>query len=114
MGGDIVRYTGEPIAVVIAKDGYSAHDALDLITVNYQRLDAVVDPTEAAGENAPQLHDNVPDNVGFEWEVGDREATAEAFENAAYTVNLEFHNQRLAPNAIEPRVASLATSRLRD
>lgn len=117
---DRVRYQGDGIAVVIADERYVAQDALDRIDVEYERLDAVVDPKAAVEDDAPQLHDwsedptdtdvrededieEVPPNQAFDWEIGDSEATDEAFENAAHTVEVDLENQRLIPNAMEPR-----------
>jgi carbon-monoxide dehydrogenase large subunit len=101
-----VRYEGEGVAVVVATDRYAAHDALDRIDVAYGPREAVVDPVAAVDEeDAPVVHEPVPDNVALEWELGDAEATDAAFEDADQVTTLELRNQRLAPNAIEPRAA---------
>jgi carbon-monoxide dehydrogenase large subunit len=103
---ETVRYEGEPVAVVVATDRYVAHDALDRIGVTYREHEAVVDPATAVEDaDAPVVHDAVPDNVALEWELGDAEAAASAFEAAAQVTTLDVRNQRLAPNAIEPRAA---------
>jgi carbon-monoxide dehydrogenase large subunit len=98
-----VRYQGQPIAVVVAEERYLVHDALNMIEVDYERLNAVTDPVEAVTDDAPTIHEEAPDNVAVEWEIGDVEATVEAFENAAHIVDIELKNQRLIPNAMEPR-----------
>ncbi|WP_264556144.1 xanthine dehydrogenase family protein molybdopterin-binding subunit [Halocatena marina] len=104
---DRVRYQGDGVAVVVAEERYVAQDALDRIDVEYDRLDAVVDPKAAVDESAPQVHEwedsDVQSNQAFDWEIGDGDATDEAFENAAHTVSVDLENQRLIPNAMEPR-----------
>lgn len=106
---DRVRYQGDGVALVVAEDRSIAHDAVDAIDVSYERLDAVTDPKEAVDPDAPVLHDqdesesDRPANQAFEWEIGDSEATDEAFEAAAHTVEVDLGNQRLIPNAMEPR-----------
>ncbi|AHG03952.1 carbon-monoxide dehydrogenase [Halobacterium sp. DL1] len=102
---DKVRYQGKPVAAVVATDRYAAHNALDLVDVNYERLETVTDPVEAANEDAPTLHEERPDNVAFTWGTGDEEAVEEAFEAADRTVSFEYENQRIVPNALEPRGA---------
>jgi carbon-monoxide dehydrogenase large subunit len=102
---DKVRHVGDGIAVVAAEDPYIAHDALDLVKVDYEPLPAVVDPRAATEKGAPRLHDDVPDNTSFSWSLGDKEACEKAFAEAEHIVELDLVNQRLIPNAIEPRAA---------
>ena len=105
LADDHVRYQGDAIAVVVAEDRYLAHDAVDAIDVDYERLDAVADPGEALQDDAPELHDDAEGNVAFDWEIGDAERTEEAFESAVHTASIELENQLLIPNAMEPRAA---------
>jgi carbon-monoxide dehydrogenase large subunit len=105
LADDHVRYQGDAIAVVVAENRYVAHDALDAIDVDYERLDAVADPASALEDDAPRLHDDAEGNVAFEWEIGDGSKTDEAFEEAAHTASIELENQLLIPNAMEPRAA---------
>ncbi|UIP00453.1 xanthine dehydrogenase family protein molybdopterin-binding subunit [Halobaculum sp. CBA1158] len=102
---DHVRYQGDAIAVVVAEDRYQAADAATAVDVDYDRLDAVTNPDEALGEDAPALHDDAEGNVAFDWEIGDEEKTAEAFESAAHTTSIDITNQLVIPNAMEPRAA---------
>ena len=102
---DKARHVGDGIAIVIAEDRYIAKDASELVEVEYEVLDAVTNPAEAIKEGAPLVHDDIPNNTSFDWELGDKVATDEAFENAHHITTLEFVNQRLIPNAIEPRSA---------
>jgi len=98
-----VRYQGMPVAVVVAEDRYAAHRAAELVDVEYERLESVLDPVEAAKPDAPTLHEDCEDNVAFRFEIGDEDAVAEAFEAADRTVSFEYENQRIVPNPIEPR-----------
>ncbi len=97
-----VCYVGEPVAVVVATDRYRARDALDLIEVEYEPLEAVVDPEKALEEGAPVIHEGFGNNVAFTWELsgGDVER---AFREADVVVSQRMVNQRLIPVAMEPR-----------
>jgi len=99
------RYQGDAIAVVVAEERYQAADAAGAVDVNYDRLDAITAPDEALSGEAPQLHPDADDNVAFDWEIGDEEKTATAFEDASYTASVELTNQLVIPNAMEPRAA---------
>jgi carbon-monoxide dehydrogenase large subunit len=103
IASDRVRHQGKPVAVVVAEDRYVANRAVDRIDVDYERLDPVVDPYEAMEEDSLTLHEEAPDNLCFEYEDGDKEATGEALNQADHTVEWEYTYQRLAPSAIEPR-----------
>lgn len=100
---DVVRYAGEPLAMVLADGRYAAHDALGRIDVSYDRLEAVTDADEALRAGAPAVHEEVPDNLGLDWEYGDEAAVDDAFAAASHTVSIEVENQRLHPDPIEPR-----------
>ncbi len=104
---DKVRHQGEIVAAVVAESPAAAEDAAQLVEVDYEPLDAVAHPAKALGPGAPQVHDDAPGNVTFNWAIGDKAATDAAFASAAKTVRLSLRNNRLIPNAIEPR-ASLA------
>jgi len=112
LADDRVRYQGQPVAAVVATERYAAFDALDRIDVDYERLDSVTDLTDAASEDVADdsdaveaIHEFAPNNVAFEWDTGDREATEEAFDRAAHTVSLDPSNNRVIPTALEPRAA---------
>jgi len=105
MPTDRVRHVGDQVAVVLAETKAQAKAAGMLVEVEYEPLPAVGTLGVAIRDNAPLVHDGAPGNLCFDWEVGDEAATNAAFENAAHTVSLELENQRLVPNAIEPRVA---------
>ena len=102
---DKVRHVGDAVALVIAEDLGTAVDAASAVEVNYEVLDAIVDPKAAVQDGAPQVHDDVPNNTIFDWELGNKEETDAAFENAHHITELSYHNQKIVPNAIEPRAA---------
>jgi carbon-monoxide dehydrogenase large subunit len=101
---DTVRYVGDAVAVVVAADRYQARDAADAVEVDYEPLPAVTGAVKATEEGAPRLHADVPNNLCFHWHVtgGDVEA---AFTGADVVVKDRIINQRLIPNAMEPRAA---------
>jgi carbon-monoxide dehydrogenase large subunit len=109
-----VRYVGDHVAVVIAETYAQAKDAAELIDVDYEVLQAVVDMVDARKQGAPALHDIAPDNTCYVWALGDKAAVDKAFASAAHVTTLEFVNNRLIPNAIEPRAATGAYSRADD
>ena len=100
-----VRHVGDPVAVVIAETRNQAQDAAEKINVNYEILDAALNMNEALGADSPVVHDDVGSNLCFDWELGDKAAVDEAFEGASHVAKLDLINNRLIPNAIEPRAA---------
>jgi carbon-monoxide dehydrogenase large subunit len=100
---DKACHVGDGVAVVAAEDPYVAADALELIDVDYEPLDAVIDARKATVKGAPRVHDDVPDNISYTWSLGDKDACDKAFAEADKVVELELTNQRLIPNAVEPR-----------
>ena len=102
---DTVRYVGDIVAVVVAKSQYQASDALERIDVDYEPLDAVVDPKAAVDDGAPQLHEDVQNNQAFHWTVTGGGDIDEAFYSAHVVVKETIVQQRLIPNAMEPRGA---------
>jgi carbon-monoxide dehydrogenase large subunit len=101
---ETVRYVGDAVAIVVAEDPYLGRDAALAVQVDYERLPVVTNARRATEENAPQLHEEAPGNLAFHWTVsgGDVER---AFRDAEVVVKEEIINQRLIPNAIEPRRA---------
>jgi len=106
-----VRHVGDPVALVIAETAKTAKDAAELVTVDYDLLPAVADTAHAADSGQPAVHDEVPDNVCYTWGHGDKAATDAAFAQAAHVTTLEIVNNRLVPNAIEPRAVNASYSR---
>jgi len=97
------RYVGDQVAMVIAETLEQAKNAAETVDVDYDMLDAVVDMRTAA--LGPALHDAAPDNHCYKWAIGDKGAVDAAFANAAHVTKLDLINNRLVPNAMEPRAA---------
>ena len=100
---DRVRYVGEPIAFVLATSRHAASAGAEAIIVETEDLPSVIDAAAALAEGAPELHDNAPGNLLFSHEVGDAEAVARLFDEAAEIVTLSSHSPRLSPAPIETR-----------
>jgi aerobic carbon-monoxide dehydrogenase large subunit len=96
-------YVGDPVALVVAETLAQAKDAAEKVTVNYEVLPAVADPAKAKG--GPQIHEVAPNNTIYEWHLGDKAATDAAFTGAKTVVKVDLTNNRLVPNAMEPRAA---------
>src|SRR5258706_2443603 len=109
-----VRYVGEQVALVVADTYEQAKDAAEKIDVDYETLPATVDVREATKKGAPTVHDEAPGNVGYVWALGGKAAVHAAFARASHVTTLEFINNRLIPNAIEPRACNAAHSRADD
>jgi len=100
---DKVRYVGDHVAVVVARTYEQARDAADLVEVDYDELPAVVDL--AIARDGAELHDGIAKNICYEWELGDKAATEQALSSAAHVTTIDITNNRLVPNAMEPRAA---------
>lgn len=96
-------YAGEPVAVVIAESSVLAKDAAELIAVEYDALPAVVETGAALEAGAPRAWDGIPDNLCFDWGIGDDAATEAAFAEATYRVAVDTVQNRLVSSAMEPR-----------
>ena len=99
----IVNYVGDIYAMVIAETIEEAKNAAELVEADFDILTPVVDVATAT--TADQIHENVPHNQCYDWELGDSAATEAAFANATHVTSLDIVNNRLIPNAIEPRAA---------
>ena len=100
-----VRYVGDIVACVIAETADQARDAAELVEVDYRPLPTIVATGEAAASGAPQIWEEAPNNTCFNWEIGEKGPVDEAFSKAAHITKIELVNQRLVPNAMEPRCA---------
>jgi carbon-monoxide dehydrogenase large subunit len=114
VAADVVRYAGEPVAVVVARDRYVARDAADAIVVDYEPLLVVVDPELAMTGKPTVIHPDFPNNlavalvpsgtgVSADGKTVDDSAINQAFAAADVVISQRMVNQRLVPNAIEPR-----------
>ncbi len=103
---DVVKHVGDNVAMVIAESRETAVDAAELIDVEYEELDAVTNSREAIKEGAPLVHPDAPNNLCFDWELGNpKEEVDAAMEKAHHITKLDYINQRVIPNALEPRSA---------
>ena len=100
-----VRHVGDPVAVVIAETKQQARDAAELIAIDYQDLPSVASTTDAIAAGAPLVHDDVAGNICYDWHIGDKAVVDGVFASAAHVVKLDLVNNRLVPNAMEPRAA---------
>jgi carbon-monoxide dehydrogenase large subunit len=98
-------HVGDPVAVVIAETLAQAKDAAEKVKVDYEVLPAVADPAKAQAGGAPQIHEVAPNNTIYQWSLGDAKAIEAAFQSAKHVTKLDIVNNRLVPNAIEPRAA---------
>ena len=100
-----VRHVGDQLAIVIGESFGAATAGAEAVVVDYEILPAVLAPEDAQKPGAPQLHDEAPNNRIYDWHLGDEQKTAAAFAAAAHVVELDIVNNRLVPNAMEPRAA---------
>ena len=100
-----VRYVGDHVAVVIAETLAEAKDAAEKVNVDYEALPAAVDPGSTQSAGQPQIHPEAPGNTVYQWHLGDKDAVDAAFAKAAHVTSLDIINNRLVPNAMEPRAA---------
>jgi carbon-monoxide dehydrogenase large subunit len=96
-------YVGDPVAVVVAETLAQARDAAEAIKVDYDVLPAVTDPAKA--QASAQIHDVAPGNTIYQWQLGEARAVEAAIKSAKHVTRLNIVNNRLIPNAMEPRVA---------
>jgi carbon-monoxide dehydrogenase large subunit len=101
-----VRHVGDPVVMVIAATRAQARDAAQLVEVDYDPLPAVAHLKDAVADGASQVWDEAPGNLCFDWHIGDAAATDAQFSGAAHVVSIDLVNNRIIPNAIEPRAAN--------
>ena len=99
-----VNYVGEPYGLVVAETLQAARDGAEAVAVDFDVLPAVVDPASAM--QGDQLYAQAPHNRCYDWELGDQAATDAAFARADHVTTLDIVNNRLIPNAMEPRAAT--------
>jgi aerobic carbon-monoxide dehydrogenase large subunit len=107
-----VRYVGDHVAMVVAETLQQAKDAAEAVEVDYTPLPASVTSTQAKVGEA--LHTEAPDNHCYKWAIGDKAAVDAVFATAAHITKLDLVNNRLVPNAMEPRAALAQYSRASD
>ncbi len=102
-----VRHVGDPIAAVVADSLEQARDAAEAIDLEIEELPAVIDMKAAAQEGATLVHDDLKNNICYDWQLGETDDAKvnEVFANAAHVTTLDLVNNRLVANPMEPRVA---------
>jgi carbon-monoxide dehydrogenase large subunit len=103
LAAETVNHVGDTVAVVIGETDTQARDAAEKVKVDYEVLPSVTDAGKA--KSGPQIHEVAPKNTIFEWSIGDQKGTDAAFAAAKHVTKLDIVNNRVVPNAIEPRVA---------
>jgi len=98
-----VRYVGQEVALVVATSAAAAQDAAEAIEIEYRGLPAVVDARAALEPGAPQLHDDLPGNLSFDYVYGDEQATEAAFAKAAHVTRLTLDSTRVSGTPMEPK-----------
>ncbi len=105
MATDRVRFVGEAVAIVVAETKADARDAAEAVVVNYRERPAITDAVAALKDGAPQLHPEAENNLIYDWDIGDAAAVDKAMSSAAHVTTMHLVNNRLVPNAMEPRAA---------
>ncbi len=103
-----VRFVGEPVAFVVAETSSQARDAAEMVTIDYEPLPVVTTAAEALAPDAPELRDDVPGNLCFDWACGNRAALDAAFAEAAHVTRLSLVNNRIIVAYMEPRTVLAA------
>ncbi len=102
---DTVRYVGDAVAIVVADSQAEARDAAEHVEVEYEPMAHVTEAVTALQEGQPQIHPEAPNNLIYDWEIGDGAAVDAAIATAAHVTELDITNNRLSPNPMEPRAA---------
>jgi carbon-monoxide dehydrogenase large subunit len=100
-----VNHVGDALALIVADTLAQAKDAAEKVKVDYEVLPVVTDPGQAQSPGAPQIHELAARNTIYQWHLGDAKAAEAAFRSAKHITKLDLINNRLVPNAIEPRAA---------
>ena len=100
-----VRHVGDPIVAIIAETLEQAKEAAELVKLDLEELPAVVNMPRAIQGGGTPVHDEAPDNLCYDWELGDKAAADAAFARAAHVTKIDLINNRLVANAMEPRAA---------
>ncbi|MGE0716860.1 MAG: xanthine dehydrogenase family protein molybdopterin-binding subunit [Alphaproteobacteria bacterium] len=102
---DRVRHVGDQVAFIVGETKQQARDAAELLDIVYEELPAVVSMTDAIGPGAQLVWDQAARNTCYDWEFGDKAGVEKAFKEAHHIARLDLVNNRLVPNAMEPRSA---------
>lgn len=102
---DRVRYVGDAVVIVVADTKGQARDAAEAVEITYKERKSVADAVDALAKGAPQLHPEADGNLIFDWGIGDEAKTDAALKTAVHITRVKIVNNRLVPNAMEPRAA---------
>jgi aerobic carbon-monoxide dehydrogenase large subunit len=102
---DTVRYVGDAVCVVVADTKQQARDAAEMVNITYKVKKGISSAVDALKPGAAQIHPEAPNNQIYDWELGDAKAVEAAFKKAAHITKMDIINNRLVPNAMEPRAA---------
>ncbi|MDA4848306.1 xanthine dehydrogenase family protein molybdopterin-binding subunit [Hoeflea poritis] len=105
LADDKVRYVGDAVAIVVADTKAQAREGAEAVQVDYEELPSATDIEAAMADGAPQIHDEAANNLIYDWEIGESTATDAALASAAHVTEMDIVNNRLIPNAMEPRAA---------
>ena len=100
-----VRYVGDAVAIVVAETEQGARNAAEAVEVDYEVLPAIADTASAMDEGKPLVHEEIARNLCFDWEIGDEAKADAGLAEAAHVTEIAVRNNRLSPNAMEPRSA---------
>ena len=106
MAVDTVRYVGDTVAMIVANSHDEAKDAAEAIKVDYDVKPATIDLAKAFDKGSAEVHPEAPGNLVYDWEIGVKADVDAAFAKAAHVTKLDLINNRLIPNAMEPRAAA--------
>jgi aerobic carbon-monoxide dehydrogenase large subunit len=99
----VVNYVGEPYGLVVARTVQAARRGAECVATDFTELEAVVDPAKATASE--DIHQGVVGNLAYDWVLGEQQATEAALASAAHVTRIDLTNNRLIPNAMEPRAA---------
>ena len=100
-----VKHVGDPIALILAESLNDAEDAAELLEIQYDILDPVVDVVSACKLGAPAVHSDAANNICFDWHIGNKHDTDQAFCAADHIVKVDLVNSRIMANPMETRAA---------
>jgi carbon-monoxide dehydrogenase large subunit len=103
--GDHVRHVGDPVAFIVAETAQAGRDAAELIVVDYEASPSITDLARALDDGAPLVWPDVPNNLAFDWAIGDAGAVDALFKQAAHVTKLRVINNRIVVNSMEARAA---------
>ncbi len=101
----IVRHSGDPVAFIVAETAAAGRDAAEAIEVEYEVLPSITDLAAALDDTATRVWPEVPNNQVFDWEIGQKDKTAELFDSAAHVTRLTVVNNRIVVASMEARAA---------